>query len=50
MTPCQCGSRKLTDITGGLGAERNYYCPDCRRHYYLGRWWTKAEWAGYVEI
>jgi len=47
---CICGSHKIKDLTNGLGEGRNYYCPDCKAHYYNGRWWTRAQWEQYIEL
>jgi len=44
-----CTCRYKTDLTQGLGEERHYFCPYCRKHYYKGREWTKEEWETYVE-
>lgn len=44
-----CPHKNKKDLTQGLGAIRNHYCPDCKMHWYRGRSWTEAEWNEYVE-
>ena len=31
-----------------LKNNRHYYCPNCKCHWYAGRFWTRAEWDAYV--
>lgn len=46
-TPCTC--RKIKDLNQGFGDSKHLYCPDCGRHEYNDRGWTREEWAEYVE-
>lgn len=43
-----CKSKKIKDLTGGLGTSRNYYCIDCKAHWYDGKWYTKEEWEKWI--
>lgn len=45
----ECDHRGKTDLTKGKGETRNYYCPRCQCHWYLGKFWTKTQWDEYVE-
>lgn len=47
-TKKDCKHPRRKDLTQGLGKERNLYCPDCKSHWYKGRFWTAAEWDAYV--
>ena len=38
----------ISDLTNGLGAERNYICHRCNAHLWKGRVYTGAEWENYV--
>jgi hypothetical protein len=44
-----CKSDTINDLTKGKGEIRNYYCPNCRAHFYKGKWWTWQDWDRYVE-
>lgn len=44
--PCEHPSKK--DLTQGLGATRNIYCPDCKCHWYNEKFYTRDEWEVYV--
>ena len=46
-----CDHKNKVDLSQGLGPDRHYYCPKCKRHWYgrlVWREWTEAEWNEYV--
>jgi hypothetical protein len=43
-----CKHERRKDLTNGLGVERNFYCPDCKTHWYKGKIWPEKEWNAYV--
>jgi len=50
MISCKiCEQNAMTDLTQKLGDIRNYYCHNCKAHYYGGQWYTKKEWEEYIK-
>ena len=43
-----CNNNEMNDLTHGSGLHRNYYCPNCKGHYWAGIWYTKKEWDKYT--
>lgn len=43
-----CKHEGKTDLTHGRGETRNFYCPNCKRHWYRGRIWSEDDWYKYV--
>jgi hypothetical protein len=44
----KCKHEKKTDLTHGKGELRNFYCPDCKTHWYKGKIWSEEQWDDYV--
>ena len=44
-----CQNPKITDLSQGLGDERNYYCKSCKSHFYKGKVYTEKEWDDWIE-
>jgi hypothetical protein len=42
-----CTHKNKKDLRQGL-TPPHYYCPDCKGHWYGGRFWTRAEWDEWV--
>lgn len=45
----KCKHENRIDLTHGLGEGRNFYCPDCKTHWYKGKMWSEKEWNDYVD-
>lgn len=46
--PC-CSRSSWRDLSQGIGERRNWYCPNCKAHFYDGRLWSTDEWSRWIE-
>lgn len=46
---CKFCKAEMTDLTKGKGEHPNWYCHDCKGHYWKGVWYTQKEWDAWLE-